>query len=140
MYLQNVSTLVIYNSSIHTENDDVLIGIKYLKEYNQVLDTKIGFSTCLRFNYRKFDSYLFSFGQAKYSSSLGSLRFQIQWDAYEDGLMRIGTVKYYKGKDKIFGFPWFRNINEEKALSVNKWNHLCISFGQRYSNLTIILV
>ena len=136
MCLRNVSTLVIYNSSIPTENDDVLIGIKYLKEYNQVLDTKIGFTTCIRFNYRKFDSYLFSFGQAKYNT----LRFQIQWDAYEDGLLRMGVVKYYKGKDKVFGIPWFKNIHEEKALSVNKWNHLCISFGQRYSNFTIILV
>ena len=137
MYLRKISSLIIYNSSIPTENGDALIGMKYLKVYNQVLDTEIGFSTCIRFNFRKFDSYLFYFGQAKYST----LGFEIQWTAFEDGLMRIGTVTYYNGNEKVFGYPWFRNINEEKALlSVNKWNHLCISFGQRYSNLTIILV
>ena len=137
MYLRKISSLIIYNSSIPTENDDALIGMKYLKVYNQVLDTEIGFSTCIRFNFRKFDSYLFYFGQAKYST----LGFEIQWTAFEDGLMRIGTVTYYNGNEKVFGYPWFRNINEEKALlSVNKWNHLCISFGQRYSNVTLILV
>ena len=42
MYLRNVVSLIIYNSSIPTENDDdVLIGLKYLKESNQVLDTKV---------------------------------------------------------------------------------------------------
>ena len=42
-YLQNAASLIIYNSSIPIEKNDVLIGLKYLKEPNQVLDTNNGF-------------------------------------------------------------------------------------------------
>ena len=138
-YLHNVASLIIYNSSIPIENDDVLIGLKYLKETNQVLDTKNGFTACVRFNYRKLDSYLFYFGEAKYSA----FKFEILWHHYTDGLLlMLGIVRYMNGGKKIFGLPWFRDISggEESSVSINKWNHLCISFGPSYSNYTLILV
>ena len=138
LLLHNVASLTIYNSSVPIENDNVLIGLKYLKKSNQVLDTKNGFSTCFRFNFRKLDSYLFYFGQAKYSA----LIFYVHWDGFEDVSAKfLGTVEYYVKNKKRFGFPWFGNVsNGESILSINKWNHFCISFGSRYTNVTLILV
>ena len=139
LFLPNfVTSLTIYNSSVPIENDNDLIGLKYLKKSNQTLNTKNGFSTCFRFNFRKLDSYLFYFGEANYSA----LIFYVHWNGFEDASAKfIGSVEYYMKNKKIFGFPWFGNMsNGESLMSVNKWNHFCISFGSRYNNITLILV
>ena len=135
--LQSVASLTIYTSSKPIENDKDLVGLKYLNEPKQVLVTKNGFSTCFRFNYRRFDTHLFYFGQAKDSS----LQFDISLsDSFEDfSIAHLGTLAYYNKKQLIFGYPWYATFNESLP-SVNVWNHLCVSFGPRYSNFTLVLV
>ena len=137
IHLQSVASLKIYNSSKPVENDKDLIGLKYLNEPKQILNTRDGFSTCLRFNYRKFNTHLFYFGQAKHSS----LQFDIRWwDVFEDfSITHLGTLSYFMKKEKMFGYRWISKFHKSLP-SVNKWNHLCVSFGSRYSNFTLVLV
>ena len=138
IHLQSVASLIIYNSSKPIENNDKdLIGLKYLNKPKQSLNTSNGFSTCFRFNYRRFDTHLFYFGRAKHSS----LQFDIRWwDVFEDfSLTHLGTLSYFMEKKKIFGYRWVEQFKESLP-SVNKWNHLCVSFGPRYSNFTLVLV
>ena len=133
--LDIAASLSVYNTSIPVENDNLLIGLKYRHESDQVFDPNEGYTSCVRFNYRKLDSYLFYFGQANH----GSLALDVQWYEYDNDI-NIGNVVYVKDK-KIFHIPWFGTIGNENSLpSVNNWNHLCIACGPRYSTVTLVLV
>ena len=133
--LDIAASLSVYNTSIPVENDNLLIGLKYRHESDQVFDPNEGYTSCVRFNYRKLDSYLFYFGQANH----GSLALDVQWYEYDNDI-NIGNVVYVKDK-KIFHIPWFGTIGNENSLpSVNNWNHLCIACGPRYSTITLVLV
>ena len=133
--LKIATSLSVYNTSIPVENDNLLIGLKYRHESDQVFDPNEGYTSCVRFNYRKLDSYLFYFGQANH----GSLALDVQRYEYDNDI-NIGNVVYVKDK-KIFHIPWFGTIGNENSLpSVNNWNHLCIACGPRYSTITLVLV
>ena len=137
--LDIAASLSVYNTSIPVENDNLLIGLKYKHESNQVFDPNQGYTSCVRFNFRKLDSYLFYFGQANH----GSLALDVHWNV--DVTLTdidLGNVVYVKDK-KIFHIPWFGvgTIGNENSLpSVNNWNHLCIACGPRYSTVTLVLV
>lgn len=133
-------SLKVYNisASIPINSDEKIIGLKYLKKSNQeVLDFGQGISACVRFNYRKLNSYLFYFGQAKQNV----LQFDIEWRMHDAFIFQQGNLIYVEENKSIFHFPWFSSFgNENSVMSVNKWNHLCISIGPKMSNVTLVLV
>ena len=133
-------SLTVYNTStsIPINNDEKLIGLKYLKKSNQgVLNLEHGISACVRFNYRKLNSYVFYFGQAKQNV----LQFDVEWRMHNSFTFQQGNLVYVEENKSIFHFPWFSNFsNENSIMSVNKWNHLCISIGPKISNVTLVLV
>ena len=104
LFCTSTSSLIIYKSTIPTEKSEHsnIIGFKYLKEPNQILNPNNGFSTCLRFNYEKLNSYVFYYGQSKDVS----IQFDVKWDILKNGVSQGNLVYVQKGITIfLIGFP-----------------------------------
>ena len=136
LFCTSTASLIIYKSTIPIEKSDHsnIIGLKYLKEPNQILNPNNGFSTCLRFNYEKLNSYVFYYGQSKDVS----IQFDVKWDILKNGVSQGNLVYVQKGKT-VFHIPWF-GYSSSSTLSVNIWNHICISFNIKSRNVTLVVV
>ena len=136
LFATSTTSLIIYKSTIPIEKSDYsnIIGLKYFKEPNQILNPNNGFSTCLRFNYEKLNSYVFYYGQSKDAS----IQFDVKWDILKNGISQGNLVYVQKGKT-VFHIPWFGYSNTS-TLSVNIWNHICISFNIKSRNVTLVVV
>ena len=135
-FATSTTSLIIYKSTIPIEKSDHsnIIGLKYLREPNQILNPSSGLSTCLRFNYERLYSYVFYYGQSKDVS----LQFDVRWDLLKNHVGQ-GNLVYVQNGKTVFHIPWFGYSNTS-TLSVNIWNHICISFNIKSRNVTLVVV